>query len=29
VMVEASELAVVEHWTSLLAQAADQHLNAA
>jgi Phosphomannomutase len=29
VMVEASELAVVEHWTSRLAQAADQHLNAA
>ncbi len=29
VMVEASELAMVEHWTSRLAQSADQHLNAA
>ena len=29
VMVEASELAMVEHWTTRLAQSADKHLNAA
>ncbi len=29
VMVEASDQAVVDHWTSRLAKAADQHLNAA
>jgi phosphoglucosamine mutase len=29
VMVEAAEQAVVEHWTSRLAEAADHHLNAA
>ena len=29
VMVEAADQAVVDHWTSRLAAAADQHLNAA